>query len=248
VSGTLEELLSSSEYSLPDSLRNTIQYAIALSSTGEISAVDALRAIRRHLMGFGVYGGFPTIVPMHGGGGELSQAFCRAAAVKGATYILGREIQQVSIDSTNNRFDHPVNIQFNVPDTEEMPTARCKNLVRQRQPEASDCVAITRTVTAVEGIFHELLGAEEQHGEALLIIVPPGVVNPEQHTPVQMIIHGDGIGECPQGQCTSTAFSSVMVGIIYCSTQASGETALEYCSRAQEMIIEQITGKTDKSA
>src|SRR2546421_3431863 len=93
-SQTLEDLLSSPEYCLPPSLRNTIQYAIALSSSPSIPTSSALKAITRHLSGFGVYGAFPIIVPLHGGGGELCQAFCRNAAVKGGTYILGRGIRE----------------------------------------------------------------------------------------------------------------------------------------------------------
>ena len=108
----------SSEYNLPESLRNTIQYAIALSPTPQINAIDALRAIRRMLTSFGIYGQFPIIVPLHGGGGELSQAFCRAAAVKGATYILGREIRELSVDTSNENL--PFNVEFDVPESEEL--------------------------------------------------------------------------------------------------------------------------------
>jgi Rab proteins geranylgeranyltransferase component A len=200
VTGTLGELLTSSEYNLSESLRNTIEYAIALSPTPEMNAADAMGAIRRHLTGFGIYGGFPIIVPLHGGGGELSQAFCRAAAVKGATYILGREIRDVSIDGASE--DYPVNVHFNVSDAEEMPTVRCKRLVRLAQPHASECVEITRTVVVVEGIIDELFGIDVQHSEAALIVIPPGVMAPDQ-MPLQIILHGGGIGECPQGQCTS---------------------------------------------
>jgi len=200
VAGTLQDLLTSTQYNLPESLRNTIEYAIALSPSREINAAEALGAIRRHLTGFGVYGGFPIIVPLHGGGGELSQAFCRSAAVKGATYILGRQIRQVSTDDTNQ--DYPVNVQFNVSDAEEMPSIQCKRVVRLAQPPVSECVEITRTVVVVEGIIDELFGIDVQNSEAALIIIPPGVMTPEQ-TPVQIILHGGGIGECPQGQCTS---------------------------------------------
>src|SRR5271154_3482080 len=72
VAGTLRQLLTSSQFNLPESLRNTIEYAIALAPTREMNAAEALGTIRRHLTGFGVYGGFPIIVPLHGGGGELS--------------------------------------------------------------------------------------------------------------------------------------------------------------------------------
>jgi RAB protein geranylgeranyltransferase component A len=180
-------------------LRNTIQYAIALSPTPEISTAEAVRAIRRHLTGFGLYGGFPIIVPLHGGGGELSQAFCRSAAVKGATYILGRDIQQVSIDNTN---EYPIKVDFNVSDSDELPTVRCKKVIRPAQLSRSDSVEITCTITLVEGIFELLFLPDAQYSDAALIVIPPGTVRQQQEMPIQIIIHAGGIGECPPGQCT----------------------------------------------
>lgn len=198
LSGTIDDLLSSSEYNLPLDLRNTIQYAIALSPTPEMGSSDAMLAIRRHLTGFGVYGAFPIIVPLHGGGGELSQAFCRAAAVKGTTYILGRDIQRMSTDNTN---EYPVTVDFDVAKTEDLPSIQCKNVVRLARPSHSDCVEITRTITVVEGIFESLFVSETQSSDSVLIIIPPGTVRQEQQMPIQMIVHGGGIGECPVGQC-----------------------------------------------
>lgn len=198
LSGTIDDLLSSSEYNLPLDLKNTIQYAIALSPTPEMSSSDAMLAIRRHLTGFGVYGAFPIIVPLHGGGGELSQAFCRAAAVKGTTYILGRDIQRISTDNTN---EYPVTVDFDVTKTEDLPSVRCKNAVRLARRSHSDCVEITRTITIVEGIFESLFVSETQSSDSVLIIIPPGTVRQEQQMPIQMIVHGGGIGECPVGQC-----------------------------------------------
>ena len=199
LSGNLDELLSSNEYNLPLYLRNTIQYAIALASTPGMSAADAMRAIKRHLTGFGVYGGFPIIVPLHGGGGELSQAFCRSAAVKGATYILGRDIAQISTDNANV---YPIKVNFNVSNTDELPSVRCKNVVRPARLLRSDCVEITRTITVVEGVFDSLFLPEAQFSDAALIVIPPETIRQEQQMPIQIIIHGGGIGECPFGQCT----------------------------------------------
>lgn len=220
VSGTLEALLMSNEYNLPESLRNTIQYAIALSPTPEMTATNGLRAIRRHLTGFGIYGGFPIIVPLHGGGGELSQAFCRAAAVKGATYILGREIREVSHDVANHNF--PFNVEFDVSDSEELPNVRCKSVVRLDRPHVSESVEITRTVTVVEGIVNELFDPDAQQSDAALIVIPPGVLSPTQ-MPMQVIVHGGGVGECPLGQCTSISFFTNNRGnLLYYTNRWSG--------------------------
>ena len=161
-------------------------------------ASDAVRAIRRHLTGFGVYGHFPIIVPLHGGGCELSQGFCRAAAVKGATYILARDTQQISIDNEN---EYPIKIDFKVVETEGLPSVRCKHFVRPASVSLSECVEITHTITVVEGIFESLFPPESTHSDAALIVVPPGTLRQGQSMPIQMTFHGGGIGECPPGQC-----------------------------------------------
>lgn len=198
LSGTIDDLLSSSEYNLSLDLRNAIQYAIALSPTPNMSTSDAMHAIRRHLAGFGTYGAFSIIVPLYGGGGEISQAFCRAAAIKGTTYILGRDIRRISTDNTN---ECPVTVYFDVAETEDLPSVRCKNVVRAAPRSLSGCVEVTRTIAVVEGVFESLFASESQSSDAALIVIPPGTVRQEQRMPIQMIVHGGGIGECPVGQC-----------------------------------------------
>jgi RAB protein geranylgeranyltransferase component A len=155
------------------------------------------------LTGFGVYGGFPIIVPLYGGGGELSQAFCRSAAVKGATYILGRDIQHISMDLTN---EYPLKVDFTVSESDELHTVRCKNVVRLADLSQSDCVEITRSIAVIEGIFDSLFVPDAQYSDAAMMIIPPETVREEQKMPIQIIVHGGGIGECPIGQCILYSF------------------------------------------
>src|SRR5579859_487213 len=184
--GSLGDLLASEEYNLPVSLRNTIQFAIALSPTPEISANEGLKAIQRHLKSFGVYGSFPILVPLYGGGGELSQAFCRSAAVKGAVYILGRGIKEVNI---TERADFPVQVDFDVSSGEELPRVQSKSIVRLSVPSTVDCIEITKTVTVIEGGLGSLFAEGSQHTDAALIVIPPCVVGENQNHPIQVIVH-----------------------------------------------------------
>ena len=150
---------------------------------------------------FGRYGSFPIIVPLHGGGGELSQAFCRAAAVKGATYILGREIRSVT---TLQEVEYSISVDFEVEETEELSTVRCNHIVLPTTLDISECIGITRTVSVVGNVFESLFLPETLFKDAALIVIPPGILRPEQCMPIQVIIHGGEIGECPVGQCSST--------------------------------------------
>jgi Rab proteins geranylgeranyltransferase component A len=200
MTGSLNDLLSSPEYNLPVHLRTTIQYALTLSPTPDISAATAIHAIRRHLNGFGLFGTFPIIVPLHGGGAELSQAFCRAAAVKGATYILGRDLQSIK---SSQEDEYPLALNFQVEEAAELSMVRSKALILPATMDTSDCIPITRSISVVEDILEPLFLPETLYKDAALIIVPPGTLRPEQQMPVQVIIHGGGTGECPIGQCIS---------------------------------------------
>ena len=56
----------------------------------------ALQRLRRYLRSAGRYGPSPFLIGHYGGIGEISQGFCRAAAVNGGVYILGRQIKSVT--------------------------------------------------------------------------------------------------------------------------------------------------------
>jgi Rab proteins geranylgeranyltransferase component A len=184
------------EYNLPVRLRNTVQYAIAMSPTSEISASEAIPAIQRHLKGFGMYGNFPLLVPLHGGGGELAQAFSRSAAVKGATYILGRDISQISESEDP---EYPVRVEFK--DAEDLPVVQCKTVITTSKPLPSGSVETCHSVAVIDGVLDNLFAEGSMYKDAAIVIIPPGVVRHEQDMPIQVIIHGGGTGECPGGQC-----------------------------------------------
>ena len=87
-------------HSLPDRLRLIVIHAMAMesaafSSLGEHDGAavyptgQAMGDLCRHLLSLGRYGSTAFLVPMYGSG-ELSQSFCRSAAVHGATYLLRR--------------------------------------------------------------------------------------------------------------------------------------------------------------
>jgi hypothetical protein len=116
----------------------------------------------------------------------------------GATHILGREIKKISKDSPE---EHSFTVEFDVPSEEELSSVRSRWVVR---PAASvgESVRSTRRIAVFEGLLDGLFGGDGVHVDAALVVVPPGTVREEQHMPIQMIVHGGGIGECPIGQCT----------------------------------------------
>ncbi|OLL26058.1 putative Rab geranylgeranyltransferase [Neolecta irregularis DAH-3] len=82
----LSTLLSA--FNLTTDFTDSLIHVLASSADKSISTSVGLVRIRNHLSSLSVYGSFPCLLPTYGGGCELSQAFCRAAAVKGAVYML----------------------------------------------------------------------------------------------------------------------------------------------------------------
>ncbi|KAG6835391.1 hypothetical protein H0H93_001916, partial [Arthromyces matolae] len=102
----------SNAFSLKNELQSALVFALGfcLSATGTlhlqtpISAihppleptVPTLHRIRKYLRSVGRYGPLPFLVGQYGGTGEIAQGFCRAAAVCGGVYILGRRITSIT--------------------------------------------------------------------------------------------------------------------------------------------------------
>eukprot|EP00850_Spirogloea_muscicola_P013225 SM000088S23766 [mRNA] locus=s88:514964:518693:- [translate_table: standard] len=98
------ELLKKEQLPLP--VQNFILYAIALASEdqdaqgpGTFSADEGLRRMALYFSSLGRFGQPQSafLYPLYGQG-ELPQAFCRIAAVKGATYVLRRPIASLLLD------------------------------------------------------------------------------------------------------------------------------------------------------
>lgn len=92
--------------------------------------LPVLLRLRRYLRSAGRYGSSPFLIGHYGCIGEIAQGFCRAAAVHGAVYILGRQIksiahtpngqgaQEIDNPSESTSFKYHVEID-EVPDTLE---------------------------------------------------------------------------------------------------------------------------------
>lgn len=66
-----------------------------------LSLKDGISALCRHVQALGRYGTTAFLVPLFGN--ELPQAFCRCAAVYGATYLLRRDVLGVIVDNGSDR-------------------------------------------------------------------------------------------------------------------------------------------------
>ncbi|MCJ1379798.1 Rab proteins geranylgeranyltransferase component A [Xylographa soralifera] len=181
----------------------------------------ALPRITRHLSSIGVFGpGFGSVIPKWGGMAEIAQVACRAGAVGGGIYVLGKAVDSVcNNNQTANEVKQPkltVDLHGGDTVTSEWIAGSGHELLTQPSivtgNESSSY--ISRSITVVSSPLSELfpLTAEGAPPPAGAIVVfPTGSIKNGTSPPVYLIIHSSDTGECPIGQC-----------VIYASTLESG--------------------------
>ena len=90
------------KYKLSPKLRSIVRYALAWEiDDASTTLAVGMATLRKHLQALGRYGTTAFLVPLYGSG-ELSQSFCRSAAVFGATYLLRRAPLAIQLESLHD--------------------------------------------------------------------------------------------------------------------------------------------------
>ena len=101
---TFDDFLSQ-KCKLSPKLRCIVRYALAWEiDDSSTTLAKGMTTLRKHLQALGRYGTTAFLVPLYGSG-ELSQSFCRSAAVFGATYLLRRAPLAIQIENFDNNSD-----------------------------------------------------------------------------------------------------------------------------------------------
>lgn len=172
-------------------------YTLGLCNERNTKSSLALKRIKRFLVSFDQYGNFPVMVLRYGGPGEVSQGFCRNAAVAGTTYKLNTTLTDWDPQSRYARFSDGLKIKIN-DKLVILPTQVPKFLSGVYLETIKDLprYTVTRLVTVVRTDCKEWM-----LGESLTIIVfPPGLLPLNNVCSVQVIIQNGQLGVCPQGQ------------------------------------------------
>ncbi|OSD01707.1 FAD/NAD(P)-binding domain-containing protein [Trametes coccinea BRFM310] len=121
-------------FALTDKPATAITYALAFCVSPDEPTLPALQRIRQYLRSAGRYGASPFLVGHYGGLGETAQGFCRTSAVKGGTYILGRQVLSVKPPATTDSTpvdekagpssDTPARCRVDLEELEEPLTAK----------------------------------------------------------------------------------------------------------------------------
>jgi len=188
--------------------------ALTLSSCSPSKTLTsfALPRIKRHLSSIGVFGpGFAAVIPKWGGGAEIAQVACRACAVGGGVYVLGRPVE--SISSPNNlpsdQVESPLSISLQGGETVDATWVIGSEDDLPKPQSSHSYNTAARSITIVSSPLEPLFpvtaeGAPSPGGA--VVVFPTGSLDhtvdvSEEATPVYIIAHSSETGECPDGQC-----------------------------------------------
>ncbi|KAH3687936.1 hypothetical protein WICPIJ_001092 [Wickerhamomyces pijperi] len=168
---------------------NELIFSIGLCTSQDITTPEALTRIKRFLVSFDVYGNFPVMHSKYGGCGEISQGFCRSAAVAGTTYKLNASIEsydaKTKIAKLSDNSMIKVNEKIVLSTTQKSPFT----------PPAS-FYEIRRLTVIVKKSCDEWF----ENGESSAIVVfPTGSLKTQNKYAVQAIIMGERSGTTIKG-------------------------------------------------
>jgi Rab proteins geranylgeranyltransferase component A len=218
-------LTLTTQYVITASLhRPLLALSLSYHSAGAVKTRTAVPRIRRHMRSIGAFGpGFGAVMPKYGGGAEIAQVACRASAVGGAVYVLGRGLHQI-IDpierSAVGESSSEELLRLELSDGEEIKTRFVTGGIPDLSPEVmkrpasdsdSDLTTTTHSISIVSSPLEQLFPPTSESGP-----VPAGAIvvcggdgdeptslqaSTSEMGPIYLVVHSSESGECPAGQC-----------------------------------------------
>lgn len=219
------------QFRIPASLHAPL-LALTLSSTtpDRTTTEYALPRIALHLRSIGYFGpGFGAVLPKWGGLSEISQVACRAAAVGGAVYVLGKGLSTTEPTSIEDQTS-TAGVKLRLREGEVISTQWVVSESSCSSTEDASCNSISIVSPPLTKLFPPI--AEEAPAPASAVVVfPPGSLSiptrsGEVLPPVHIHIHSSDTGECPTGQ-----------NILYASTSLSGNDGFQLLHLATNALL-----------
>lgn len=216
------------------------------------SALTALHRVRSCLRSVGRYGPSPFLVGYYGGSGEITQGFCRATAVNGGVYILGRNISSFVVHDAQESERYSIQLE-DIPDalrsscilSSMVHVPHClrsqANLIppglaeplatRSRVRAVARCIAIVDgPITCPCSCGTDDISPVEGRSDSLLVIFPPGALdNGSETSCVTLLTAGAGTMSAPSDK--SMAFTVLLesltqyeTDILYLSMPFNGDS------------------------
>ena len=217
-------LTLSGHYGMASSLHwPLLALTLSYKSPSETHTGLAMSRIKQHLQSIGAFGaGFGAVMPKYGGSAEIAQVACRASAVGGAVYVLGRGLEKTSrvriheSDSTHEELlqlelsdGEAIRARYLAGCADDLPT-QISSLLNVDQ---SRIERITHSINIVSSPMEHLFPPTSEYGPmpaaAVVVDLPQnsqmgaGSDPSERSEPIYLIVHSADSGECPAGQCES---------------------------------------------
>ncbi|KAJ9635467.1 Rab proteins geranylgeranyltransferase component A [Coniosporium tulheliwenetii] len=239
----------STQFKLPAASHDML-LALTLSPAAPLQTTTeyALPRIARHLRSIGLFGpGFGAVIPKWGGLAEIAQVSCRAGAVGGGTYVLGKRVMEIEVKSESaddaGTIDTSPPQAFNTTlvgeDGTDVVSTACivgsdEDLSSSSAPSQDAQQSARRSISIVsshlEPLFPPLAeGAPAPAGA--VVVFPAGSlsdsgVESATDPPVHVLAHTSDTGECPDGQ-----------SVLYASTTAPGTAGFALLDRAVSELL-----------
>jgi RAB protein geranylgeranyltransferase component A len=247
------------------SLISLIRYALALDTNsddkndshgtnGTVTTVQqGMEQLCAHMFALGRFGTTAFLVPLYGSG-ELSQAFCRSAAVYGTTYLLRRAptaliLQRTSCNdgkyqvcgiqlstlATDDEDDKPAPIQS----TNYSKQITCTHIVvpedsirhTDAATQSSVRKRVLRRISIVTGKPIQLDKHASQQQQRHVLIIPPNSISKKQTSAVHGVVVDETVNVTPNIPCGCTIIH--LTTIIDCGSV----TAANDVSDVEESIL-----------
>nr|POE59044.1 putative rab geranylgeranyltransferase c15c4.03 [Quercus suber] len=183
---------------------------------------EAVSGIKRHLLSMGMFGsGFAAVMPKYGGLSEVVQVACRAGAVGGGVYVLGKSITS-STESDKQNTSGP-DLKLELTGGETIST---RWLIKSQAQVMSAPATITaKSISIIDSTLTQLFPPTSIEGG----VTPAGAVilmpaSNDDDPPTHVLVHSASSGECPENQC-------ILYASVLCTT--NGQQSV---SRLEEAI------------
>ncbi|KAK3107997.1 Rab proteins geranylgeranyltransferase component A [Teratosphaeriaceae sp. CCFEE 6253] len=175
--------------------------ALPQGIAAETTMASAVPRIARHLRSIGMFGpGFSAVLPKWGGLAEIAQVACRACAVGGGVYVLGKGVES-STRAEDSRLLR-LRLSGGEKGTTEWLVGCSGDLpVASRSPVADEGPTVAKGIYIVSSPLTQLFPPTSEGG-----VTPAGAVvwidlASSGTAPVRILAHSSESGECPPGQC-----------------------------------------------
>jgi Rab proteins geranylgeranyltransferase component A len=218
---------------LSEPLTTLVRYALALDTADGTATVNAtelgtdasltiatgMKQLCAHLLALGRFGATAFLVPLYGSG-ELAQAFCRSAAVHGATYLLRRAPLGIVTHADNGNIQgillegRSTDPSLDDNETACAPTKRisCAHIVVPHgalysNQRGTSPRRVLRRVSVLCG--RPLRGEGTVYAQRHVVIFPPGTVSPLQTSTIHALLLDESVNVAPHvvGGCTVAHFT-----------------------------------------